>query len=100
MPKRMCLFQEYPSDDEMYSIQFKRTISHQGQHAKKNVFIPRIPLYPSDDEMYSIQFKRTISHQVKLYHDDQQGKGRPFLMLVPYIWYSHTVNYMQLYQRL
>jgi ATP-dependent exoDNAse (exonuclease V) alpha subunit len=29
-----------------------------GQHAKKRVFLPRIPLCPSDDEMFPFQFKR------------------------------------------
>ncbi|WVZ80677.1 LOW QUALITY PROTEIN: hypothetical protein U9M48_028134 [Paspalum notatum var. saurae] len=29
-----------------------------GQHARKRVFLPRIPLCPSDDEMFPIRFKR------------------------------------------
>jgi len=29
-----------------------------GQHARKQVFLPRIPLCPSDDEMFLFQFKR------------------------------------------
>ncbi|WVZ75142.1 hypothetical protein U9M48_023228 [Paspalum notatum var. saurae] len=29
-----------------------------GQHARKRVFLPRIPLCPSDDEMFPFRFKR------------------------------------------
>jgi len=29
-----------------------------GQHARKRVFLPRIPLCPSDNEMFPFQFKR------------------------------------------
>jgi hypothetical protein len=29
-----------------------------GDHARKQIFLPRIPLCPSDDEMFSFQFKR------------------------------------------
>ncbi|WVZ93826.1 hypothetical protein U9M48_039780 [Paspalum notatum var. saurae] len=29
-----------------------------GQHARKRVFLPRIPLCPSDDEMFTFRFKR------------------------------------------
>ncbi|WVZ76660.1 hypothetical protein U9M48_024616 [Paspalum notatum var. saurae] len=71
-----------------------------GQHARKRVFLPRIPLCPSDDEMFPFRFKRKqfpISLSFSMTINKAQGQTIPHAgVYFPEPVFSHGQLYVAL----
>jgi ATP-dependent exoDNAse (exonuclease V) alpha subunit len=71
-----------------------------GDHAGKQIFLPRIPLCPSDDEMFPFQFKRKqfpIRLSFAMTINNAQGQTIPNAgMYLPESVFSHGQLYVAL----
>jgi ATP-dependent DNA helicase PIF1 len=71
-----------------------------GQHTRKWVFLPRIPLCPSDDEIFPFQFKRKqfpIKLSFAMMINKAQGQAIPNVgIYLPDLMFSHGQLYVTL----
>ncbi|WVZ58588.1 hypothetical protein U9M48_008846 [Paspalum notatum var. saurae] len=71
-----------------------------GQHARKSVFLPQIPLWPSDDETFPFRFKRKqfpISLSFDMTINKAQGQTIPHAgVYLPKAMFSHGQLYVAL----